>query len=158
MNGQQTKEALYALASKKEQEYIDRLVALDRANKTERKALKMLLNYTRNCAGFTKMDYMGNGFIVREEQIRNIHLFDNYLPYLESLNGDSRESFLVYAAAVSIVYANFYAAAKAVVEKGTANVNEAFEAKLKFDCTREILEKWITWWNENGFVKCEVVL
>ena len=31
-------------------------------------------------------------------------------------------------------------------------------AKLKYGATREILEKWIAWWNANGCVACEVAL
>ncbi len=158
MNEKQTKDALYALASEREQEYMDRLATLNFLNKTERKVLKILLNYTRNCAGFAKMDYMGKGCVVREKQIRDLHVFDDHLSFLEILEGDNKKSFIIYAAAVSMVYSNFYIGAKAIIEKGTASADELFEAKLKYDCAREILEKWIAWWKENGCVDCEVVL
>ncbi len=158
MNGKQTKDALYSIASEREQEYIVRLAALDFFNKTEKKVLRILLNYTRNCAGFARMDYMGNGYVVREKQIRDLHVFDDYLSYLDTLKGDSKDAFMIYTASFSMVYSNFYVGAKAIIEKGTASVEEAFEAKLKFDCTREILTKWADWWKENGCVNCEVAL
>ena len=88
MNGQQTKEALFSLALERAGEYKDRLAALDGANKTEIKALKMLLNLTNICAGLGNCD---NTVAVKEKQIRDLHLFDEYLPYLDSLEGDERE-------------------------------------------------------------------
>lgn len=158
MNGQQTREALYKLASEREREFEIQLATLDPANKTERKALNALLNFTRNCAGFPCMRYMGNDYTVREDQIRNLHVFDDYLFCLDTLKGDEKESFLMYAASVSMVYSQFYACAKAIVTGTEMSAHDAFEAKLKYDCTREILEKWIAWWNQHGCVKCEVKL
>ena len=158
MNGQETSEALWALATEHEKEYGERLAALDPTSKTEIKALKMLLNYTKNCAGFARINYDGKSRSVRESQIRFLHIFDEYLSYLDTLKGDDRDAFLIFAASVSMVYSHFYVRAKNIVEGKTENADEAFEAKLKYDCTREILEKWIAWWGENGCVKCEMSL
>ena len=158
MNGPQTGEALYALAMEHEKEYEERLSTLDQTNKTEIKALKMLQNLTKICADFARMSYDGKGRAVRESQIRLFHIFDEHLSYLDTLKIDDRDSFLIFAASVSMVYSNFYVCAKNVVEGKRENADEAFEAKLKYDCTREILEKWIAWWGENGCVKCEVAL
>ena len=155
MNGQQTKEALLSLAVERAGEYKERLAALDPANKTETKALKMLLNLTNICAGLGNCD---NTVSVKEMQMRNLHVFDEYLPYLDSLKGDERESFIVFAAAVSMVHFHFYAPAKVIVEGNSVSAKEEFEAKVKYGCIREILEKWIAWWNENGCVKCGVAL
>ncbi|MBR0302867.1 MAG: hypothetical protein IJQ80_03365 [Clostridia bacterium] len=156
MNGPQTSEALYSLAMEHEKEYEERLSALDPTNKTEIKALKMLHNFTKICAGFAR--YVEKDRSVRESQIRFFHIFDEYLSYLDTLEIDDRDSFLIFAASVSMVYSHFYVRAKSVVEEEPENADEAFEAKLKYDCTREILEKWIVWWSENGCVKCEVSL
>ena len=156
MNEKQTKEALCSLALERAEEYKERLAGLNPANKTEIKALKMLLNLTNICAGLGNCD---NTVAVKEKQIRFLHVFDENLPYLDSLVGDDRDSFIIFAAAVSMVYSHFYAKPKALVEgKPTIGAEEAFEAKLKYDCIREILEKWIAWWGENGCVKCEVSL
>ena len=40
-------------------------------------------------------------------------------------------------------------------EKGDAK--EVFELKIKVNATMEMLKLWQKWWNENGFVFCEVV-
>ena len=40
-------------------------------------------------------------------------------------------------------------------EKGDAK--EIFELKIKANATMEMLKLWQKWWNENGFVPCEVI-
>ncbi|MBR6917083.1 MAG: hypothetical protein IKN38_02760 [Clostridia bacterium] len=157
MDVQITKDALTSLASERETEYTNRLAALDPSNKTETKALKILLNITQICAGFPKMEYAGGDFPAREKMIRDLHVFDGYLSYFDELKGDDRGSFIIFAAAVSMVHYNFFSPAKRAVEENTS-AERTFTEKLKYDCTREVLGKWLKWWNENGPVKCEVML
>ena len=40
-------------------------------------------------------------------------------------------------------------------EKGDAK--EIFELKVKANTTMEMLQLWQKWWNENGFIPCEVI-
>ena len=40
-------------------------------------------------------------------------------------------------------------------EKG--DVKEIFELKIKANATMEMLQLWQKWWNENGFIPCEVI-
>ncbi|MBR0303243.1 MAG: hypothetical protein IJQ80_05290 [Clostridia bacterium] len=150
---EETKEALSSIALGRENEYRDRLAELAPENKTEIKALKVLINIARLCSDLIEKDHE-----VREAQLRNIRMFDEYLPALETLEEEDRKSFVVFAAAVSMVYCNFYAPARAAAEESAAGADEVFVAKLKYGATREILEKWIAWWNANGCVACEVAL
>ena len=40
-------------------------------------------------------------------------------------------------------------------EKGDAR--EIFELNIKANATMEMLQLWQKWWNENGFIPCEVI-
>ena len=157
MNRQQTMTALFAIADAYAKQYEAQAAVLDRNAKIEKKALMIERNMASNCASFARMEYNGNIYPVREKMVfRQYHYFDAYLEEFAGLTGDARESFLVFAHAVTMVRGCFYDRHKTALEAAetAGNAEGVFENRLICGVCVQILDDWCAWWKENGGVDC----
>ena len=163
MTGNQTKEAMAAIALEKAAIYAEKLKTLDKTAKTERKALAISKQIAENCAGFVNIEFMDRFYEVREMRVygERFHDFDEYKPLYDSLTGDDKESFLVFSFGVVMVRHSLLEKRNAFRSNGegsnVGNAQDLFEAQIITGVIEEILRDWQKFWNENGCIACEVV-
>ena len=162
MNGREMRTALSDIALCKAKEYKEKLEEIDKNAAHERRALLIAAKIAENCAGFVNIDFMGRFYEVRERRVfgQGYHDFDAFKQVFETLSGDDKESFLVYAFSMVMVIHNFSTGSVEVEQNANSaskrDIEKAFDDRIKSGVTREILLLWQAFWNENGCVKCEV--
>ena len=154
MNGQETMTALAAIADGYAARFIEQAAALDKTAKMEKKALMIERNMAVHCKTFALMKYDGNIYPVREKMVfRQYHYFDDYRAAFDALTGDARESFLVFAHAVTMIRGCFYDRHNAALDSA-GDAGEIFENRLICGVLGQILADWRDWWKENGCIDC----
>ena len=162
MTGQETKDAMTKIAQCERAVFTEKLNALPKNAKTqtERKALKICEQLAGNCSGFVQIDFSGHFYDTREKRIfsQNWNFFETYKEAYQKLDGDDKESFLVYAFAVSMVKMCFLDQRMKKLEAAEAvtDVELIFESKIILGVLGKIMDGWRTWWKENGCFPCEV--
>ena len=159
MNAKETMTALYDIADAYAQRFAAEAVKLPPEAKIEKKALLIQRNIAGNCAGFPRMEYAGHIFDTRERMIfLQNHYYKDCREQFEQLTGDSREVFLVWAHAMTMVRRCFYDKHLADLEAAEAegDVESAFENRLICGVVSQILDDWRGWWKEYGVLDCGV--
>ena len=162
MNGAEMRKALSGIALGKAKEYKEKLEEIDPNAAHERRALLIASKIAENCAGFVNIEFRGHFYEVRERRIfgQGYYDFDACKQVFETLSGDDKESFLVFAFSMVMAIHNFLAGSVEVgqTEENASkrDIEKAFADRIKSGVTREILLLWQAFWNENGCVKCEV--
>ncbi|MBQ8508951.1 MAG: hypothetical protein IJ493_03495 [Clostridia bacterium] len=157
MNGTETMAALREIAHRYQEQYDAQIEALSKDAKLERKALLIQRNMAGHCASFARMEYNGHIYDTRERMIfRSYHYFDVHRDAYAQLAGDERESFLIYAHAISMVRGCFYDKHKAelAAAEASGNVEGVFEQLLICGVVGQILDDWRAWWKKNGTMDC----
>ena len=159
MNGAQAMRELYAIAHEYSQRYDADAAKLPKEARMEKKALTIERNIAENCAGFPRMEYSGHIYDTRERMIfcQN-HYFDAYRKPFEVLDGDDRETFLIWAHAMTMVQRCFYDKHRETLAAAEASgdVEGVFENRLICGVVGQILDDWRTWWKRHGCMDCEV--
>lgn len=170
MTGPLTEKALAEISGKFIENVQDKLNHIDSGNKMELKALKIVLNISKNATSFLTYRYSDASYSEKYYTVREnkVFLFPGESSYFAELkewydkneNTDEKQSFLVYAHAVQSVRSNFIDHKKAELAsaKEANDVEKIFEASLIIDTLNEILEQWGIWWEENGCISCKGIL
>ena len=157
MTGTETKEAMLKIANALASEYGERMISLDRSAKYERKALSIAKQCVTN-AGFD-LDIENAPFLDRTTKVqgKEFRAIDEYKPTYNSLSGDDRASFAVFV--FSTVWErecmNGWKTDLLRAEQEN-DAERAFVAKCHIGVYEDLLQKWQSFWDENGCVPCEV--
>lgn len=157
MTGKATKKAMYNIAMKKSNDYAKKLSQLDSTQRIEKKALSILKQVSANCASFVTIDFEEHCYEAREFRVfgQKYHDFDQWKPIYNTLNGDNRDSFLIFS--FSVVMAKHCLLEPSLQKIDGGSADEKFVHSIKSGIIKEILLEWQEFWNENGCIPCEVI-
>lgn len=164
MNFVELEKNLVNIVNQKTKECENQLANLDKSAKTEQKALivekAMYDNFLRIGLLYYTTGSRENAIATFAKRFDVLLAdFPNVKKIYSQLNEEEKKNITPFIHGMCFMKTQFFdmysSQLEIANEKGDAK--EIFELKIKVNATMEMLKLWQKWWNENGFVSCEVV-
>lgn len=167
MNAIEFENELVKITKKKIEECNKKISQIDKEQKIEHKALILQREMYNLFLRAGLLYYSENN---REHSIaRNSDLLHNFLKQnpsfrelsdiYENLNHEDQLKIAPFLRGTTFIQWQFLDLYEnqLISANESGDIKNAFELKIKITALKEMLHIWQLWWNENGFVPCEVI-